>query len=72
MTKYQIAKSMGEVVNCSTTHLIPDVKPPVGVPRPQDCELDCSDLVNLGIGQQTPFQKAIYHSLISFFESTST
>ena len=50
MTKYQIAQSMGEVVNCSTTHLIPDVKPPVGVLRPQDCELDCSDLVNLGIG----------------------
>ena len=67
MTKYQIAQSMGEVVNCSTTHLIPDVKPPVGVLRPQDCELDCSDLVNLGIGQRTPFQKAIYHSLISFF-----
>ena len=67
MTKYQIAQSMGEVVNCSTTHLIPDVKPPVGVLRPQDCELDCSDLVNLGIGQRTPFQTAIYHSLISFF-----
>ena len=67
MTKYQIAQSMGEVVNCSTTHLIPDVKPPVGVLRPQDCELDCSDLVNLGIGQRTPFLKAICHSLISFF-----
>ena len=67
MTKYQIAQTMGEVLNCSTSHLVPDTELPVGAPRPKNCQLDCSDLATLGIGQQTPFRQAIYQSLISFF-----
>jgi hypothetical protein len=39
--------------------------PPAGAPRPRDCELDCSGLEAIGLGQRTPFRKALESALPS-------
>ena len=65
MTKYQMAHVMAEVLESTVDHIVPVKHPPIGAPRPQDCQLDCTDLKALGIGKQTAFLEAIRITLSS-------
>ena len=65
MTKYQMAHVMAEVLESAVDHIVPVKHPPIGAPRPQDCQLDCTDLKALGIGKQTAFLEAIRITLSS-------
>ena len=65
MTKYQMAHVMAEVLESTVDHIVPVKHPPIGAPRPQDCQLDCTDLKSLGIGKQTAFLEAIRITLSS-------
>lgn len=65
MTKYQMAHVMAEVLESAVDHIVPVKHPPIGAPRPQDCQLDCTDLKSLGIGKQTAFLEAIRITLSS-------
>ena len=61
----ELAQAMVKHLNLKTT-LIPDPNPPSGAPRPENCQMDCSDLKRLGIGIQTSFQQAIQKPLDCF------
>ncbi|HIA69330.1 TPA: SDR family oxidoreductase [Candidatus Poribacteria bacterium] len=65
MTKYHMAHTMAEVWGADVDHIIPGKHPPAGAPRPQNCQLDCSDLELLGIGKRTKFVEAIRIALAS-------
>ncbi|XP_065669721.1 methionine adenosyltransferase 2 subunit beta [Hydra vulgaris] len=66
MTKYKIVEIMALIFNLSMKHIEPDNEPSVGVSRPYDCELDCSNLIDLGIGKQTDFKENIKKYLEKF------
>jgi S-adenosylmethionine synthetase len=59
MTKFEIAEAIAKACDLSADHLTPDPNPPVGAPRPQNSQLDCSSLTALGIGMRTPFDVGI-------------
>ena len=65
ITKYHMAHIMAEVLGVDVDHIAPAKHPPIGAPRPQNCQLDCSDLESLGIGKQTGFVEAIRIALAS-------
>jgi hypothetical protein len=60
-----MAHTMAEVWGADVDHIIPGKHPPAGAPRPQNCQLDCSDLELLGIGKRTKFVEAIRIALAS-------
>ena len=66
MTKYKMVEIMSRIFNFSMKHIKPDNEPSIGVSRPFDCELDCSDLINLGIGRRTAFEENIKKYLEKF------
>jgi dTDP-4-dehydrorhamnose reductase len=59
MTKYDMGLAMAPILGVSADLIEPDATPSPGAPRPKDCHLDCSRLAELGIGQGTPFARAI-------------
>lgn len=59
LTKYGMAQIIARTLGRGSETLLPDNRPPTGAPRPRDCQLDCSDLERLGIGQRTPFAVGI-------------
>ena len=59
MTKYEMAKVMAQYLNFDESRIIPDNAPPTGAPRPQNCQLNISELTRIGIEKQTPFKKAM-------------
>uniref|UniRef100_A0A8C5PZ58 Methionine adenosyltransferase 2 subunit beta n=1 Tax=Leptobrachium leishanense TaxID=445787 RepID=A0A8C5PZ58_9ANUR len=67
MTKYEIACAMADAFNLPSSHLRPITDEPVGAtPRPQNPQLSCARLEQLGIGQRTPFRVGIRESLWPF------
>ncbi|CAN8006216.1 unnamed protein product [Ixodes hexagonus] len=57
LTKFQMVRTMAEVLSLGHDHLSPDPEPSQGAPRPHDCRLECSRLRELGIGQHTRFSE---------------
>ena len=66
LTKYQMVQIMSKISNTPVSHIIPDNSLSVGAKRPYDCEFDCSDLEDVGIGQRTEFEKGILECLSPF------
>ena len=61
-------KIIAKVCNLTVEHVKPNNEPTSGAVRPYDCEFDCSDLETVGIGQRTPFEKAIKEHLYPFLK----
>ena len=67
LTKYQMVKIMSKVLNLPMTHITPSNTPTSSTtPRPYHCQLDCTDLESLGIGQRTSFEDGIGKILAKF------
>lgn len=66
MTKYQMAKRMALLFGMTSEHVVIAEETPGGTPRPFDCQLDCSALETLGIGQRTPFDDGVKRALEEF------
>jgi S-adenosylmethionine synthetase len=58
-TKYTMARVIADSFGINADTLHADPRPPAGAPRPKDCQLDCSDLERLQIGQRSPFAATI-------------
>ncbi|KAK0059631.1 methionine adenosyltransferase 2 subunit beta [Biomphalaria pfeifferi] len=67
MTKYDMALAMAQLFGLPSHHLIADVKPSTGAPRPYDCQLDCSRMESLGATKRTPFKTGIKSVLENFY-----
>ncbi|KAI8798032.1 methionine adenosyltransferase 2 subunit beta, partial [Biomphalaria glabrata] len=67
MTKYDMALAMAQLFGLPSHHLIADVKPSTGAPRPYDCQLDCSRMESLGATKRTPFKTGIKSVLEKFY-----
>nr|XP_054759494.1 methionine adenosyltransferase 2 subunit beta-like [Lytechinus pictus] len=60
MTKYTMLVTIANVFNLPHDHIRANPVQPTGeTPRPKDCSMDRSKLVNLVIGQTTPFTEGI-------------
>lgn len=59
MTKADMARVIGEVLDVDTSHLHPDANRPPGAPRPKNCHLDCSRIDRLFQPRRTPFRQAM-------------
>ena len=68
LTKYGMVTEMGATLGVSTEHVMADDGPSPGAKRPYDCEFDCSDLEQLGIGQRTAFKVGVKQCLAPFVE----
>lgn len=66
MTKFEMARAIGEACGLAVDRLRPDPNPPSGAPRPRNSHLDCAELERLGIGRRTPFREAIVPILEPF------
>ena len=67
LTKYGMIKIMSKIFQLPMEHIQPSNEPPnSSVSRPYDCELDCSDLEQIGISQRTSFEENIKTCLIPF------
>lgn len=67
LTKYQMVELMSKVFGLSMDHVSPAGVPTSSTtPRPYHCQLDCSDLEQLGIGQRTSFEEVIEKVLSKF------
>lgn len=58
-TKYGMGCVMADALGIPRERMIANPNPGTGTPRPRDCQLDCSDLEEIGIGRHTPFVRAI-------------
>jgi S-adenosylmethionine synthetase len=58
-TKYTMARVIADILGINVDTLHADPRQPAGAPRPKDCQLDCSDLEQLQIGQRSPFAATI-------------
>lgn len=65
-TKYEMAQLFGKLWGLPVDHLIAASEAPQGAPRPHNCQLSTTKLKNLGIQENTPFEKAIAASLAPF------
>jgi len=68
LTKYEMARTMAEVLGMDGSMVQADNRPPAGAPRPKDCRLDGSRLGSLGFKPQIPFKEGIRRSLAPFSE----
>ncbi|XP_077984035.1 methionine adenosyltransferase 2 subunit beta-like [Glandiceps talaboti] len=69
MTKYTMAKTMTEVFDLPSDHLVADREPPTGTPRPHNCQLDRSKLEGIGVTtKDTPFAEGIKEALQPFLK----
>lgn len=59
MTKYEMAVTMGTVLGISTSHINRDTSGSGGASRPENAQLDCSRIEQLGIMKRTRFSDAI-------------
>ena len=67
LTKYQMVEVMSKVLNLPMAHITPSDTPTSSTtPRPYHCQLDCTDLESLGIGQRTSFGDVIGKVLAKF------
>ncbi len=65
LTKYEMARVMSDFMGADPDQLDAVLDPPPGALRPKNCQLDCSDLLELGIGNRTPFAVGISEALES-------
>ncbi len=65
LTKFEMARAIAEAWALDV-RLIAESSPPVGAPRPQNSQLDCSDLERIGVGRRTPFRTSLNASLEPF------
>ncbi len=63
LTRYAMARIMGQVLGVSTAHLRPDPAPAAAAPRPHDCRLDCARAEQRRLGRRTPFAQALQIAL---------
>ncbi|KAL4230209.1 Methionine adenosyltransferase 2 subunit beta [Mactra antiquata] len=66
MTKYDMAVTMGTVLGLSTDHIEKDMSGMGGASRPDNAQLDCSRVEQLGIVKRTKYSSAIGDVLKSF------
>ncbi|XP_065182046.1 methionine adenosyltransferase 2 subunit beta-like [Sycon ciliatum] len=67
LTKYDMAIAMADEFGLETGHLVADTAADTSaVPRPHDCQLDCSAIEALGMGARTPFRRGISAALATF------
>lgn len=59
ITKYEMARMIGEACGLNADHLTPDPDPPAGAPRPHNSQLDNSLIENLIAPKRQPFARAI-------------
>lgn len=65
MTKYDMAVTMAKAFGISTDHIVKDTTSTLGN-RPENCQLDCSRIDDLGICKRTKFSDAIVDILKPF------
>ncbi|XP_060575004.1 methionine adenosyltransferase 2 subunit beta-like isoform X2 [Ruditapes philippinarum] len=58
-TKYDMAVTMAKAFGISTEHIAPDMSSSSTANRPDNSQLDCSRIENLGINKRTKFSEAI-------------
>jgi len=63
-TKFSMAKVMGDILDVDVSNIKPNNEPTAGAPRPQNCQLDCSKIENMGIGRRTPFADVVENHLV--------
>jgi dTDP-4-dehydrorhamnose reductase len=65
-TKYEMARTMAEVLGIDGAMVQADNRPPAGAPRPKDCRLDGSRLEALGFTPAIRFKEGIHRTLAPF------
>jgi dTDP-4-dehydrorhamnose reductase len=68
MTKFDMGIAIAEVLDRPTENIVANPDPPPGAPRPHNCQLDCSSLEELSIGQRTPFRQGIEQVLRPYID----
>ncbi|GIU02986.1 dTDP-4-dehydrorhamnose reductase family protein [Shewanella morhuae] len=63
MTKYQMLLVLGEMLQLSTTHLVPESTPMDNTQRPKDCSLSCMRLAAIGIRSEINFAAGVRQAL---------
>ncbi|MBD3418738.1 MAG: sugar nucleotide-binding protein [Chitinivibrionales bacterium] len=65
-TKFGMAQSIARILGVDLDLVLPDNNPAPGAPRPQNSQLDCSDLLSSGIRADTLFEAGIASAIKPF------
>ncbi|XP_053399644.1 methionine adenosyltransferase 2 subunit beta-like isoform X1 [Mercenaria mercenaria] len=66
MTKYDMAMNMAKAFGMSTDHIVPETSSASAANRPENSQLDCSRIEELGICKRTKFSDCIVNILKPF------